>query len=377
MNNLWLVIAAGLSALAILASLVGLLSLFRRRRKLSQPPAEEGTADEPLPYRQVEAFLTPNERALYTALRPAAVAHGADVFAKVHLEDLVQVRKGAPDYDSHNERIRTCRIDLLLCERERLVPLLALQIDGHSRAHAGHHEHDKFLARVLADVGLPLAHVAAEEEYDPYEVAALVSEHIGRPEAVERHAEPTPTATQIPADLVAEVWPEPAPESPWPDLPIAPGASAGPADADEAPTEETTPAQLDDSLAGLSDTSDSPEPDEDITPDDYHQALPEQDYQPAQDETPLAEIAPEDYHQAPPPQADDDTPGEELDEMPAEATAAEDEELAAGSTPWEDSEGEPKCPSCGQPLVPMQDLETGVIVLACAGYPDCPHVQAR
>jgi len=325
MNELQLLVVAVLAAIASGASLFGLYWILRqsRRRESSRVAAEAG----PLPYRRVDALLTPSERALYRVLRPIAESAGADVFPKVRLDDVVQVRKGASDYQAHRSWIRACGVDFVLCDHEKLVPLLALQMEGIARDRDSREANERFLPQALEAVGIGFLKIPARASYDVEEIGALIHEQLasarGHPEAEE--------PPNLPANLSAALAPEqrtPAAEAPgqaagsdalpsWPDL-SAPTATQG-----AAPSER---------LEGHG---------------------------------PLAAVGSPAEGEAEPSLPDDAALPPEPRRSPRPSEAATDQA---------DLDAEARCPVCGQPLVPMQDMDTGEIVLACSRYPECTYV---
>ncbi|HOG45391.1 MAG TPA: DUF2726 domain-containing protein [Anaerolineae bacterium] len=315
MNDSMLVFAAALSAVAALASLAGLFAVLRQRISPAAEPAARADAGSPLPYRRVEALLAPSERALYNVLLPLARAHGAAVFVKVHLADLVQVRRGARAYERHVDQIGKRRVDVVLCDEERLVPLVAVQLDGTTRGAASRGKQDELIAETLAAVGLPLVRLPARASYQADEVAALVEVQL----APQRHEPPAlPGAT----DAVLE------PPAGW--LP-----------------------SLFDSTAQAN--AQVPEP----LPGEEAAALVE---------APPAALGTE-------ADADIQVPALLGVELPAEAEPTEPEHAAPAEPAL--SQGTPVCPDCGHALMEMQDIDTGEIVLACSRYPECQYYHAQ
>lgn len=408
MNDMQLLLVAGLAAIAAGASLFGLYSIIRQRRKRrGNVPAADAAGS--LPYRRVDALLTPSERALYRILCPIAETVGAEVFAKVRLDDVIQVRKGAAKYEVHRSKVAACGIDFLLCDRQKLVPLLALQMDGIARGRTNREEHERFLMQALDAVGVPIFRVPARASYDVEEIGALVHEQVGGPwdrpgttpvqiapeggPVVPQQEEPTVSYVQAgdQAPGTAGVdsipnWLDPTPVPPaWPAAVDAVGAPeedppavAAPAEAGE-DLELTLVPEL--SLAAAVDSApewDGPSGDsldEETPPPAFE--LPEAPAVNAPTPT-ESEAAPAD---TPAFGTEDEMPAEDAagshDDPPQADPAPAAQVACDAAQPAEDSApaaGAAPCPACGRPLVPMQDVDTGEIVLACSGYPECTYI---
>lgn len=350
MNGPWLLIAAILSAIAALASLVGLLAVARQRvfpKSGSQADDDDeatAIAAGPLPYRQVEALLSPSERALHSVLRPIAETEGAAILAKVHLGAVVQVRRGAQDYETHVGKIDAHRIDFLLCEMHKLVPLLAVQMDGGPRADD--REHDRFLAQTLAAVGLPLLRIPVRASYEPEEISVLVAAQLSRGWAPPAAAtEPDSTLPPYPAS--PSTVPTGLPPAEAEVLPAVVGAV--PAIAEQESEQPSSAHTVAEPVPSWLTPPDQPAvPALVVSGPDVAAPSPVETQVPA-----LAAMGPD--SSALEPAAGE---GEATDCPPALAAADERPSL---------------CPSCGRPLVEMQDVDTGEVVLACQRYPECQY----
>jgi len=365
MNQFELLLVAGLAAIASGASLFGLYWILRQKRRPQNRP-EAAKQAEPLPYRRVEALLTPSERALFRVLRPIAESAGADVFAKVRLDDVVQVRKGAKDFEAHRSQIAACGIDFLLCDREKLAPLLALQVEGIARERGARGERERALLQALDAVGIAFFKIPAQATYDIEELGALIHEQLahakGKPDAASgSREEATPVAEPAATAIAGEQASQPAPDAPVPywldEMPASPAGLAG-----------TDPAAMPDGTP-----LDAAEPEADDGPDPAPDGAP----------SPAAALSGSIEQGAwPPSMGDEGAPAlaegpAALDEVPALQPAPE-----PGASDPAPRTGDPSpepaltglCPACGHPLVPMQDVETGEIVIACSRYPECGYI---
>jgi len=147
---------AGVLALAVQAVLAALLHHLLR-------PGGRGGSPAIQPYERKDAFLTPSERSLYGVLEGVAAAQGLRVFARVRLEDLIEVHQG---------NLPPRLVDFVLCDREQLAPRLAIQL--HETTPQG--DPDEFVTWALSAAGLPSLWLPERPAYAPQEVASLIRE---------------------------------------------------------------------------------------------------------------------------------------------------------------------------------------------------------
>ena len=134
-----------------------------------------GRSEDVLPYRKRDSFLTDAEREFYSVLMRAVGDHCL-VFAKVRVRDIVDVPKGAPDYQAHVNRIQSKHADFVLCRRDTVSPTLVIELNDRSHEAEDRRERDAFLARVFRSAGLPLLTVPVRDKYDAAEIAGLIRE---------------------------------------------------------------------------------------------------------------------------------------------------------------------------------------------------------
>ncbi len=150
--------------------LVGLQFLFRRRGRTV-------TGGESFPYEKAGSLLTAAERSFCGVL-----CQGMDsryqIFAKVRLSDLVEVRWGTSGAQAHENRISQKHVDFVLCTANDLTPRLVIELDDSSHARRDRQERDAFIDAALAAAGLPIQHVQAQRTYAPAELRAMVEDRM-------------------------------------------------------------------------------------------------------------------------------------------------------------------------------------------------------
>ena len=130
-----------------------------------------------LPYRRKDYLLTKAERAFFDVLHPI-VAKQLHLFAMVRLADLVYIERGIEKRQSYFNRIQSKHIDFVLCDRNDIKPILAIELDDSSHRRADRIARDEFVDNALAQAGLPLLRVPVRANYDPAELRNQIQDAI-------------------------------------------------------------------------------------------------------------------------------------------------------------------------------------------------------
>jgi hypothetical protein len=148
-----------------------------------------------LPYRKKDYLLTAAERSFYEVL--CSVLDGQLlVFAKVRLADLVYMPKGTPNRQTHFNRIQSKHVDFVLCTRDKLSPVLVIELDDASHEEESRRDRDTFVDAALTADGLPILHIPAQKSYVPADLAAA---------AQQKHHELTPNVSVLDAQCRAPI----------------------------------------------------------------------------------------------------------------------------------------------------------------------------
>lgn len=106
-------------------------------------------------YTAKKYFLTKSERDFYNMLGQAV---GGDyrIFAQVHLSSILDEKVKGQDWRAARASINRKSVDYLLCEKNYLSPVLAIELDDPSHDRPDRIVRDELVEAVLARVGLPL-----------------------------------------------------------------------------------------------------------------------------------------------------------------------------------------------------------------------------
>ena len=131
----------------------------------------------PMPYRRVQGVLTRGEQAFWHPL-VLAVAGRYSVLCKVRLQDVVQAPAERWDEWRWFRKIRGYHVDFVVCDRESFAPLLVVEHDDRSHRRKDRKNSDNFKDQVLADAGLPVYRVPAQQAYAPEELLQCIQQRI-------------------------------------------------------------------------------------------------------------------------------------------------------------------------------------------------------
>ena|SRR3989344_1081896 len=123
-----------------------------------------------LPYKKKDYLLTVAEKNFYWILSGVAEKNNSLLFAKVRLEDLLWLPRGTDNRFGLRNRIKSRHIDFVLCDKENIKPLIAIELDDSSHNREDRIERDFSIDNILRDAGLPILHQRVQPSYYPQEV---------------------------------------------------------------------------------------------------------------------------------------------------------------------------------------------------------------
>jgi hypothetical protein len=132
--------------------IIAVVLFFLAKRSEKGKPAQET-----FPYQKSEALFTPAERSFLGVLHQA-VGGNAAIFGKVRVADVVEPRPGLNRSDRQRafNKISGKHFDFLLCDKEDLSVICAIELDDRSHQSKGRHQRDEFLQGVCVAAGVPL-----------------------------------------------------------------------------------------------------------------------------------------------------------------------------------------------------------------------------
>jgi hypothetical protein len=100
------------------------------------------------------------------------------IFSKVRLSDLVWMIREPTDPQFHIGETWSKHIDFVVCDRQSLEPLVAIELDDSSHEQYDRRASDTVKDRVCADAELALMRVKVEKDYSIDSIGEQIHAHI-------------------------------------------------------------------------------------------------------------------------------------------------------------------------------------------------------
>lgn len=153
-----------LRLLVIVGLVVLIINFFKKR---FSDGAESGAlVKQKLPYRRKDYLFTVAEKNFYHVLSEVAEKRNELLFAKVRLEDLLWLPKYTTNRFGWRNRVKSRHIDFVLCDKQNIRPILAIELDDSSHQTEERIERDNNIDHILNDAGLPILHVKVRPAYE-------------------------------------------------------------------------------------------------------------------------------------------------------------------------------------------------------------------
>ncbi|WP_366924344.1 DUF2726 domain-containing protein [Metallumcola ferriviriculae] len=135
---------------------------------------EEETEEESVtyPYRKKKYLLSIAEKSFFQVLSTWNVKHNYYIFPKIRIADLLYIQKNTDNRQTYINKIQSKHIDFVLCDRDTISPIAAIELDDSSHQRADRIKRDEFLDKAFSDAGLPLIRVPAKRSYSLNDLSA-------------------------------------------------------------------------------------------------------------------------------------------------------------------------------------------------------------
>lgn len=131
--------------------------------KINKTKAKETSVINFSNYYAKKSILTRNEMEFYETLKKI-VPEDLIILSMVRLADIFSIDRGKT-YQTDLNRIKSRHVDFLLCQKETLRPVIALELDDKSHERSDRIKRDDFVNQLFESTGLPLLRYPSKSRY--------------------------------------------------------------------------------------------------------------------------------------------------------------------------------------------------------------------
>ena len=133
------------------------------------------------PYKKIDVLFSPAERSFLAVLNQA-VGENAKVFGKVRVADVISPIKGISrsEWQKAFNKISGKHFDYLLCDKNDLSVLCAIELNDSSHNSKKRKDRDKFLEGACQSANVPLIQVSVRATYSINEIRHSIAAYLPR-----------------------------------------------------------------------------------------------------------------------------------------------------------------------------------------------------
>jgi very-short-patch-repair endonuclease len=98
----------------------------------------------------------------------------------VHLPTLVDHKIVGQNWHGAFRHIDEKSVDFVLCDKEKISPILAIELDDKTHEHQARQERDKEVERILKEAGMPLLRIENHGRFSPGDFARRIKEALDK-----------------------------------------------------------------------------------------------------------------------------------------------------------------------------------------------------
>ena len=190
------------SVISIVIVVILAIILIKLSQKQAAGPAE-------FPYKKVDVLFSPAERSFFGVLNQA-VGNNAQVFGKVRVADVIVPKKGMSrsQWQTAFNKISGKHFDFLLCDKNDLSVLCAIELNDSSHILKKRKDRDKFLEGACQSANVPFIQIAAKNTYSISEIKQSIAAYLPGSQSQDTMKEPVVSSTARQSQNVDKICPK-------------------------------------------------------------------------------------------------------------------------------------------------------------------------
>lgn len=119
----------------------------------------------PPSYRKTKSLLTDQEKNFYFRVLRKEFGSQYEILLKVRLGDIIYLANEPANRKEYGNQLYCKHIDFVLCDKNTLEPVIAIELDDNSHRKFDHQERDQIKNHVCLQANLPIQRVDSQAMY--------------------------------------------------------------------------------------------------------------------------------------------------------------------------------------------------------------------
>lgn len=148
-----------------LITIIIVLAFIIKAKEFFDGNSSEEKTETTLPYHKTKYLLSIAEKNFFKVLENI-LDDKYYIFPKIRMSDLLWHSNRSRDFRYYHNKIQQKHIDFVVCDKNNISPLLAIELDDSSHNYQRAKKNDKLKNEAFKMAGIPLLRVWVRKEYD-------------------------------------------------------------------------------------------------------------------------------------------------------------------------------------------------------------------
>jgi Protein of unknown function (DUF2726) len=165
---------------SIYVLLIVMLLIVIAIKSLRRGSAQSEKVKAPYRYEKKSYFMSESEHEVFTILQQGYGEHYY-IFPQVHISKILDHKVKGQYWEAAFKHINGKSVDYLICDKQSVRPLVAIELDGASHLSPDRIGRDGVVETMFKEANMPLVRLARKDSYNQEEVIAIIGKELGIP----------------------------------------------------------------------------------------------------------------------------------------------------------------------------------------------------
>lgn len=139
---------------------------------------KENETTEIQPFKMAFSILSKSEMKFYKVLDEVVNNQLYLICPKIRMQDILWINEYQPNKIKYLNKVNRKHIDFVICKKENMQPLFAIELDDKSHETLKRYERDLYVDNLFDSLKFPIIHITQKENYDLLEIKENLNKYM-------------------------------------------------------------------------------------------------------------------------------------------------------------------------------------------------------